>query len=75
MDEDDLTNKSLVPCRKWTSVYGSYFGAVEEVLADVRLAIAGVSVDERIRRGTLSPMRRCVQSCCVRIIVPAAAPF
>ena len=50
----------LVPQRrKWTSVYGSYFGAVEEVLADVRLAIAGVSVDERIRRGTLAPVRRC----------------
>ena len=26
---------------------------------DVRLAIAGVSVDERIRRGALFPMRRC----------------
>ncbi len=60
---------TIVPCvlcRKWTSVYGSYFGAVEEVLADVRLAIAGVSVDERIRRGTLSPVRRCVRSALAR---------
>jgi hypothetical protein len=47
--------------RKWTSVYGSYFGAAEEVLADVRLAVAGVSLDERIRRGTLFPVRRCAR--------------
>ena len=60
-----------VCCRKWTSVYGSYFGAAEEVLADVRLAVAGVPLDERIRRGTLFPVRRYVPGmlCAPRLMI------